>query len=78
MSPLKLSILIHYYSLAGDYRDGDFSAPAVREAIEWAKDESLIELSRDSHSIYRATPRCTVFLKRVLETPLPSVMWGYK
>lgn len=33
MTPLQIEILLHYYTRTGEYRDGDFSAPAVREAI---------------------------------------------
>lgn len=34
MSPLEIEIMLHYYTTPGDYRDGDFSAPAVRQAID--------------------------------------------
>lgn len=34
MSPLALEILLHYKSRADDYRQGDHSAPAVRDAID--------------------------------------------
>lgn len=33
MTPLQISILIHYYTTPTDYRDGDFSAPAVKEQL---------------------------------------------
>jgi len=37
MTPLQLQILIHYAYSAEDYRQGDFSATAVREAIDLFK-----------------------------------------
>lgn len=35
MSPLQVEILLWYYARACDFRDGDFSAPAVREEIDY-------------------------------------------
>lgn len=34
MTPLEVEILLHYHSRVSDYRDGNFSAPAVRDAID--------------------------------------------
>ncbi len=34
MSPLQVEILLWYSCRAIDFRNGDFSAPAVREAID--------------------------------------------
>lgn len=43
MSPLQINILLHYYARCNDYRDGDFSAPAVAEAIEIFKLAKVFE-----------------------------------
>lgn len=42
MTPLEIEILLHYHCRATDYRDGDFSAPAVKETIERFRADGLI------------------------------------
>jgi hypothetical protein len=75
MSPLQLSILIHYYGCGDDYRNGDFSAPAVRETIDLFRgDEGL--LAHCSGSVcYRLTERGRVFVEHLMAQPLPVQCW---
>jgi len=42
MSPLQLEILMFYGTRAGDYRDGDFSAGAVHDAVLCFKEDEIL------------------------------------
>lgn len=77
MTPLELSILIHYRGCANDFRDGDFSAPAVREAINTFRDDLLLLEATDglTRAGYRLTQRGHVFVDALCETPLPVQSW---
>ena len=75
MTPLQLSILIHYYGHAEDYRFGDFSAPAVREAIDWFNgDEDLLERVNHNdypNAAYKITEKGRFFVEHLCSIPLP-------
>ena len=80
MSPLEIKIMLHYYCCPTDYRDGDFAAPAVQDAIERFRDElNLLEPTQsmdvyhDPH--YRITERGSVFVEALCNMPLPVKTW---
>lgn len=79
MTPLQLEILLHYYASLGDYREGDFSAPAVRKAIDDFKGPlGLLRPAKENTSrgsCYVITERGRTFLNHVLELPLPVQTW---
>lgn len=79
MTPLELSILIHYRGHAEDYRFGDFSAPAVRRAIDWFRGEAgmLEPTNRDAYpnAAYKLTKKGEFFVDRLCEMPLPVSVW---
>lgn len=78
MSPLELQILIHYYGCANDFRDGDFSAPAVREAIDnFVKVTKLLcfDSRTDRTAAYVLTPKGRAYVKALCQTPLPVCVW---
>lgn len=83
MTPLELEILLHYHARTDDYRDGDFSALAVRRAIDKFRDrENLIEewpmaekQLAQAHQCYRLTQRGRVFVEALKEVPLPQQVW---
>lgn len=78
MSPLQVGLLLHYRIGATDYRDGDISAPAVREAIDWACRENLLEVSPiappPGHEApkYRMTARGRCLVETICSVPLPQ------
>lgn len=78
MSPLQVSILIHYHCFPSDYRDGDFSAPAVREAIDWFVSESMLKHSDKVDQLYEPTGGCHAYVNKICEVELPVLVWGYK
>lgn len=84
MTPLEIEILFHYRCRADDYRNGDHSAPAVKEAIgRFLDDELLIHhgfaVARfESGTIkarYATTPRTCVYLDFLCSVPLPIQKW---
>lgn len=80
MTPLELTMALHYYYSTTDFRDGDFNAPAVREAIERFKRDSLLthNTGDSKTAIYTSTERLDVFVEKLCETPLPQLSWTYK
>jgi len=77
MSPLKLRMLLHYYSGPGDFMDGLFHAPAVRSAIDDLRDKDfLIEYGdTDICTTYRLTDRGKAFVHALCRLPLPVQCW---
>lgn len=80
MTPLELSILIHYMGHADDFRGGDLSAPAVREAMSAFVDDELLELNHeampgDGRAAYRLTSRGVFFVEALCAMPLPVQKW---
>jgi len=74
MSPLFLDAILHYHTSPGDYRDGDFSAPAVREMIDWMYDNKLID---HGCGRYIATDRLHAFVEKLCSIQLPELKWVY-
>lgn len=81
MTPLGIEILFHYHCRANDYRDGDLSAPAVRELISAFSGElgSLMPrivsgLDHDDRS-YRLTPCGSAYVEYLQSVPLPECHW---
>ena len=80
MSPLEIEIALHYYYSTVDFRGGDFSAPAVRDAIERFRDDYKLLEPTDSMDVYhdphyRLTARGHAFVEALCRTPLPVQMW---
>lgn len=78
MTPLEMSILIHYHCSRSDFRDGDFSAPAVRLAIDGFKDSGFIRLTdKNDHPgpAYVATEKCTAYVTALEAVPEPVQRW---
>lgn len=79
MTPLEIEILLHYYGHSDDYRQGDFSAPAVRDAIDRFKGHmELLEPEGQLgqvHHMYRLTERGKVYVEALMVIPLPVKAW---
>lgn len=76
MTPLEISILLHYHVTPTDYRDGDFSAPAVRSAMDQFKDTGFLALSEAAADrVYAATEKTTVFVEALCAVPEPVQHW---
>ncbi len=85
MTPLEIEILMHYACKADDYRDGDHSAPAVKDALNrFTGDEALLrhegfrpEKFGDGRlkARYAVTPRARAYLEALCKVPLPQERW---
>lgn len=82
MSPLEIDIVLWYHTRAVDYRDGDFSAPAVRQTIDAFKGAlGLLELFPDGERptgdcrTYRLTERGRAYVTALTALPLPTCQW---
>ena len=78
MTPLEIEILLHYYCTRSDYRNGDFSAPAVRDAIDaFNGDLSLLcrEETLQPERTYKVTERGEAYIKFLCALPLPVCVW---
>jgi len=76
MTPLIIDMILHYHTTPGDYRDGDFSAPAVREAINLMRDDwALIEHAQAKG--YVPTARLHAYVKKICSIGLPEQHWIY-
>lgn len=76
MTPLDIEILLHYHSRANDFRDGDFTAPAVAETIDsfrFAKD--LLQSDNLGPRKYKLTERGDAHVLALLNLPLPVAVW---
>jgi hypothetical protein len=78
MTPLGLSICLHYHVSSDDFRDGDLSAPAVVDEIN----QLLVGGMLGKHAIsppfankYYPTPRLRSFIGMLCDTPLPVQVW---
>ena len=81
MTPLEIQIALTYHSTANDFRDGDFSAPAVRDTITWFEEIGFIRLRTAADagdSIYTATEKLHVYCRKLCSIGLPKQMWTYE
>lgn len=82
VSPLRIKILFHYYAIATDYRGGDHSAPAVKEAIsDFLRWDLLVPIDTEPEYVdgellarYAITPRTMQYLNILMSVPLPIDM----
>lgn len=86
MTLLQIEILMHYHCSSRDYRNGDHSAPAVREAIDFFLDSDMLrhegfrpEYNEDGSLLarYKLTSRGEAFVKFIQVIPLPTASWHF-
>lgn len=75
MTPLQIDIMLHYYAMGDDYREGDFSAPAVKESIDWLDDERMILRTLSGNPQYRITDKGRAYVDYLCSVPLPTVKY---
>lgn len=83
MSPLCLSILLHYLMSPTDYRDGDFRAPGVQDAINWlAEDAELLEVNDEriaaGRPAYRLSEKGKFFITMLCSFHVPRTTWAMR
>ena len=78
MTPLQISILLHYHCCAGDFRDGNFNAPVVREVVDGFRESGFLRLTTDDDkrsSIYLATDKTAAYVNALCDVPAPVQQW---
>lgn len=80
MTPLVISIGLHYHCRAGDYGKGtgdeNWHAPAVREALAYFVQEGLLAASpQGCEAEYYATPALRVWVDALCAVPFPVQKW---
>jgi hypothetical protein len=78
MTPLHIEIMLHYYAMGDDFMGGDFSAPAVREFVDWLNAKGMIEPSSRDRPVlvaYVITDKGRAYVDYLCAVPLPVVKY---
>ncbi len=78
MTPLHIDIMLHYNIGDSDYRDGDFSAPAVREFVQDLITYDLLErFPQDEDCKFKCgiTEKGRAWINGLCQTPMPVQKW---
>ena len=76
-TPLHIEILIHYNAISTDYRDGDFSAPAVSEYINQMTDAGLLHMFGTNNIKHKITTKGRAVVEYMCNTPIPVQEWKF-
>lgn len=77
MSPLALEFLLNYRWNPHDFRDGDFTDPAVRSLVNDFQQNGMIELDDERATrTYRLTSKGEYFINYLCSIPLPVTLFG--
>ena len=77
MSPLGIEILLHYHCIASDHRACVENVPIWPEIRDWLLKEGLVKTpSKVSSRTYDLTERGEVYIRALLNTPLPVQRWA--
>jgi len=74
-SPLMIEIGLHYHAFMSDYRDGDFGAPAVKEAIAGFLRAGLLKPTPGGPRAYEPTEGMRVWVEALCAVPWPEQVW---
>lgn len=74
MSPLLIEIVQWYLTRTTDYRDGDFSAPAVGNGLNFLASAGLIKPT-GSAPRFVITKAGRVYCKALQAVPIPRETW---
>lgn len=76
-TPIEIEIALHYYYHVGDFREGDFSAPAVRDTL--FKFEQFGLLDRTEHPgadrRYGRTEALEIYVNALCSVGYPVKTW---
>src|ERR1700758_4389179 len=81
MTPLEISIALHYHTRSDQFREGDFSGTAVQEALAMFVAAGLLEEKGWSmrgtfrQPNYQATGGLKVYVEALCAVPLPVNVW---
>jgi len=76
MSLLEIEIILHYSYSPDDYRDGNFSAPVVRKAIQMFCDNDMLVRNDEQHQQkFSITPKGQFYVEAILNVKMPVEMY---
>lgn len=79
MTPINITVLLHYYYATDDYNGGNYEVPSVRMAIDYLHRQGLIETNVNSKNPddphYKISERGQVYVKALMDVPLPVQAW---
>lgn len=73
ISPLKIQVMLHYYALAGDYEDGDYSNATI-EAFKYFLNCEMLENSHTAGQDYGITKRGCAYAEALTSVQLPELV----
>lgn len=77
MSPLRIEIALHYYTIPGDYDPERLDAPAVKEAIQDYIEAGLLQVSaREGQRFEGVDEALSVYVEALCSVPLPVLKWS--
>lgn len=74
MSPLEIEIALHYHCSAKDYRNGDLSAPAIKDALDMFCAQELLRKCQPSANwprSYEPTAKLHAYVRMLESVPFP-------
>lgn len=74
-TPLVIEIGLHYHCRPDDFRGGDFSAPAVRAAIDAFVEAGMLALQPGVKDSYYATGGLAAWVEALTSVPFPECHW---
>jgi hypothetical protein len=84
VTPLEIEILLHYYCRADDWRNGDHSAPILKDTFHRFLEDNLlthanfhVERFEDGtlKARYEVTDRGKAYCEALQALPLPIKVW---
>ena len=75
MTPLGIEILLWHLCTRGQYRGGDFSAPAVRELLDEFTRRGLLIRSNDPEQYTANYEALEIYMEALCGVPLPKLQW---
>lgn len=75
ITPLHIEIMLHYNCGTSDYRDGDFSAPAVSNSINELYRNELLKNTLTGNDRFCITEKGRAWIYGLCQTPMPIQKW---
>jgi hypothetical protein len=79
-SPLEIEIALHYATKGDQFREGDFSAPAVNEVLYNMTQKDLLIASPNGAAgryHYKATDGLKAYVERLCKVPTPERVYRW-
>ena len=76
MTPLEIGMLLHYYVSPADYRDGDISAPAVKDTLDRFLGVEFLKLTGKLDPMYAITRIGKAHVETLCNAPWPEIAQG--